>query len=50
MTAQPLNYKRLAERIRPGDIVWTWCSIDECSARETMSAGMATLAAAASKP
>jgi hypothetical protein len=26
------------------------CSIDECSARETMSAGMATLAAAASKP
>lgn len=26
------------------------CSIDECSARETMSAGIATMAAAVSKP
>lgn len=26
MTTVLTDYKRLEQRIRPGDIVWTWCS------------------------
>lgn len=46
-TPEPVSFQQMLNAARTYDDA---CSIDECSARETMSAGIATMAAAASKP